>query len=124
MQTDKPGQALPTEPSTGLGSTPQRSTGLIPHPNRQPAADPPATLAVHIDELVLAGFPKLDGARLGVLIEEALTRLLTAGELTSACQRHAPDARIDGGVIAVRPDTPVETLAHQIAQAIYGGLDR
>jgi hypothetical protein len=81
------------------------------------------TIHLHIDELVLDGFPSVDRFRIAAAVETELARLLAEQGAPPSLRTGAVD-RLDGGSFNVaRPSRP-EAIGVQVAQAIYGGLAR
>jgi hypothetical protein len=81
-------------------------------------------IEIHIDALVLYGFAPADRWRIGQAIEHELTRLFAEQGLPSTLSMGGELARIDGGAFHVAAGTTVEGLGAQVAQAVYGGLQR
>lgn len=82
----------------------------------------PQAIELQIEELVLHGFDPADRAGLAAAVERALGRLLAARGLPPGISHGGAQARLDGGSFTVTPDTNVEAMGAQVAQAIYGGL--
>ncbi len=81
-------------------------------------------LDFNIDELVLDGFINVDRERLGVVVERELVRLFTEQGVSPALRQSGRVSRLDGGSFNAVPNTNADTLGAQIAQAVYGGLNR
>lgn len=76
---------------------------------------------MRIEELVLHGFARGDGQRIGAAIEGELTRLFTQGDGSSL----VGDAhRLDGGVVDATASTDATTTGGLVGRAIYGALGR
>jgi hypothetical protein len=83
----------------------------------------PGRIEVHIEELVLDGFPPGDRYRIAEAIEGELARLLTEQGFTGQMQS-GDISRLDGGVFDIAPGAKADAVGSQIAQNIYGGLTR
>lgn len=75
---------------------------------------------LHIEELILEGFPPADRHRIGAALEKELARLLTERGLDSLGQGEA--LRLDGGRIEARPGDRPERVGVQIAQSVFRGM--
>jgi hypothetical protein len=79
---------------------------------------------LHIEELVLEGFPASDRHRIGAAVERELTRLLTERGLPPGLAAGGETARIDGGSFEAKPGGRAEAVGRQVAGAVYGGMKR
>lgn len=77
-------------------------------------------VSVHIDELVLRGFPPGDRYRIGDVVREELERLIRAGGLPEGPL--GDRARIQAPEFTYTPDAGPEAIGREIARALYGGL--
>jgi hypothetical protein len=109
--------------------SPIRAAPPIPRPmqhatrNTQHAIRPtPATINLHIDHLILHGFPPGDRARLGRAVEQELARLLAEGGLPPVLAKGGTLARLDGGQFSIAAGAPVDQIGAQIAQVLYRSL--
>jgi hypothetical protein len=75
---------------------------------------------LHIEELVLDGFPPGDRHRIGAALVRELTRLLTERGVDSIGQGEA--ARLDGGTFEMQPGGRPERTGVQIAQSVFRGM--
>ena len=82
------------------------------------------TIELHIEELVLHGFPPADHHSIGGAVERELTRLLVGSDTPPGLASGGEVARLDGGAFDVAPNAAPEVIGAQIAQAIYSGLSR
>jgi len=84
----------------------------------------PANIELHIEELVLHGFEPGDRHRIGEAVQRELTRLF--GELGAPARlfHDVESRRVDAGSFEVAREMRGETIGVQVAQAVYGGLDR
>jgi hypothetical protein len=82
------------------------------------------TIELHIDELVLEGFPMLDRERLGGAIRTELARLLTEQGAPSLLNQSGEIMNLPGGTLTAGQTADATALGVQIAHAIYVGLNR
>jgi hypothetical protein len=80
-------------------------------------------IVLHIDELLLHGFPS-GAARgeIGAAVERELARLLAEHGLPPALERGHTLGRLNGGSFEVAPNSSPEAIGAQIAQAVYHAL--
>lgn len=79
---------------------------------------------VHVEELVLTGFPAEQAPRIAAALQQELARLL--------CERGAPDSLAGGGAVPSLPASPVrapagaapERVGERVAGSVYGALGR
>lgn len=79
-------------------------------------------MRVHIDELVLDGFPPLDRYRLAGAVEVELARLLAEHGLPEGLTNGGSLRRVDGGAFEMTPHSRPDSIGVQIARRIYGGM--
>ena len=77
---------------------------------------------LHIEELVLHGFPAADRQALAHEVTAELTRLLTERGVPQALAADATMVSIPGGSFTVTPTATARSHGAQIAQAIYDGM--
>ena len=82
----------------------------------------PQAIEVHIDELILHGFPPADRHPIGGAVERELARLFAGQGLPRNLASGSAVGQLDGGAFNVAPGTTPEAIGVQIAQAIYSGL--
>ncbi|HEB98832.1 MAG TPA: hypothetical protein ENJ05_04945 [Thiotrichales bacterium] len=87
------------------------------------ASDNP-TVDLHIEELVLEGFPHLDRNQLGTAIREALAHLIATQGIPASMAREGSIATLEGGTFTVPPGSNPQAIGEQIARAIYGSSQR
>ena len=85
---------------------------------------PNRRVKLHIEELVLDGFPPQDRQRMARAVQQELTRLLSRGPVPSALTGGGTIARLDGGEFHVRHGMNPEQTGAQVARNLYGGLTR
>jgi hypothetical protein len=79
---------------------------------------------LHIEELVLEGFPAADRHRIGAAVESELARLFTEQGLPPGLAGGGEIPRLDGGSFEVKAGGRAEAVGGQVAGAVYGGLRR
>ena len=83
----------------------------------------PPNIDLHIDRLVLDGFGPMDRTQLGAAVEAELGRLLAERDPASlGGGGYIP--HVDGGSFQAVPGAGAEAIGRQIAQAVYGGIQR
>ena len=81
-----------------------------------------STIELHIDELVLHGFPAIDRPLLQVTIQQELTRLFVQQGIPSPMSAPLERNYLRAEGFQVAPQSSVETLGSQIAQSVYSGI--
>lgn len=81
-------------------------------------------IEIHIEELVLHGFEHTDRFRIGTAVAGELTRLLTERGIPPSLSHNRELPRLDGGTFNLAPNTKPELFGTQVAQGIYGGLEK
>jgi hypothetical protein len=79
---------------------------------------------LHIEELLLNGFAPQNRYRIGAAVEVELARLFAEHGMPSSLTQSAEVAHLDGGAFEVAPGSSAESIGNQVAQALYGGLNR
>jgi hypothetical protein len=79
-------------------------------------------IELHIEELVLHGFPSRDRQRIADAMRLELTRLLGADAGRDQAPRSQARGRIDGGSFAVKAGATVQATGREIARAVFRGL--
>ena len=79
-------------------------------------------IELHIEELVLDGFPSQDKDHIASVVQQELHRLLSQGQLPQGLTRNNNIARLDGGTIQVEKHATSENTGQKIARKLYGGL--
>ncbi len=80
------------------------------------------SIEIHVEELVLYGFPPEQRDRIGAAFERQLTRLVVSDGLPQSVAEIDEVAHLDGGTIGLMPGAGPEDTGAQIARAVYGGL--
>jgi len=79
---------------------------------------------LHIEELVLDGFPPGDRYRIAAAVEVELTRLLTERGVPPGLASGGAVPSLDGGSFGVAPEARPDRIGAQVAQSVYGGMSR
>ncbi len=79
---------------------------------------------LHIEELLLHGFPPSARHRIGDALAQELTRLLAEEGVPPALAEGGESPRLDVGPFQTAHDARPEAVGAQIAQAVYGGFKR
>jgi hypothetical protein len=79
----------------------------------------PRRIEIHIEELVLNGFPPLDGARLQEAFTRELASLVPAVALRSDL---VLPSTVDGGFLGVGPGARPDVLGTALARRVAGVL--
>jgi len=82
----------------------------------------PKNIELNIEELVLYGFAPGDRHRIGVAVEQELTRLLADQGVPQSLAQGEEVASVDGGAFEVAPGSRAQVVGAQVARAVYGGL--
>ena len=77
---------------------------------------------LHIEELVLHGFPSGDRHRIGDALQIELARLFSEGQPPPALAENAEIDRLDGGTFQTTRAARPEVTGAQVARAVFGGL--
>lgn len=77
---------------------------------------------LHIEELVLHGFPSADRHRIGEAVQRELTRLLTEEATPPALTRNAELDRLNAGTFQITASPRPEATGAQVAHAVFRGL--
>ena len=77
---------------------------------------------LHIEELVLHGFPSGDRHRIGEAVQRELTRLFTEERTLPALTKSAEIDRLNGGSFQTTGTARPEATGAQVARAVFGGL--
>jgi hypothetical protein len=80
------------------------------------------TISLHVDEIVLHGFPPVDRYRIAESVQTELARLLVEQGVPASLEQGGSIARLDVGAFDLAPDARSDRIGVQVAQAIYGGL--
>lgn len=81
------------------------------------------SIELHIEELILDGFPTQDGYWIKRAVEQELARLFAEQRVPPSLAQGGDVANLDGGSFEVAPNATAEGIGVQLAQALYGGLD-
>jgi hypothetical protein len=84
--------------------------------NSQPSVE------LHIEELVLHGFPSSDRARIGEAMQHELTRLFTEERTPPSLAKSAEIDRLNAGSFQTTGTARPESTGAQVARAVFGEL--
>ncbi len=79
-------------------------------------------LEIHIEELVLYGFPPADRYRLGETVERELGRLFGQEGTPSSLGMSREVGRLDCGTFEVPDGSTPEEIGTRVARALFGRL--
>jgi hypothetical protein len=79
-------------------------------------------VALHVDELVLDGFPPLDRRRVATAVEHELARLLAEQGVPAGLAEPGAADRLDGGSFNLPAGRGAEAVGADIARAVYRGF--
>jgi hypothetical protein len=75
---------------------------------------------VHIEELVLTGFPRGASREIGEAVQRQLTHLFTERGVPVAMQQPIAAPRVDAGSFTLGAGAKPAAIGGQIAHAVYG----
>ena len=79
-------------------------------------------IELHIEKLVLHGFPPSDRQRIGEAVELELTRLFTEQGISYSMSKGGEFTRLDGGTFNIAPSFKAEAIGSQVAQSVYKNM--
>lgn len=85
---------------------------------------PVPNIELHIEELILHGFPHGDRYRVAEAIERELTRLFVEQGIPATLSHGGEVAFLNGDSFNVAPGSKVEAIGTQVAQSVYGGINK
>jgi hypothetical protein len=91
---------------------------------RLSGAAPSRAITLHIQELVLHGFPVQGRHAVGDAVQAELTRMLSSTGLPDFVASVGETDAIDGGSFHVAPQAKPNAVGSLIAKAVYGGRRR
>jgi hypothetical protein len=77
------------------------------------------SIDVHIEELVLTGFPRGAGRDIGEAVQRRLAHLFTERGVPAGMQQSIAAPRVDAGSFAVGTGVKPAAIGGQIAHAVY-----
>lgn len=80
----------------------------------------PATMRMHVEQLVLTGWDARAGERIGQALRGELERLVAGGAGWTVAGSDPPV--VHGAAIELSPDATAEATGREIARAVYEGL--
>jgi hypothetical protein len=81
-------------------------------------------IELHIDELVLHGLPPGDRHHIADTLQRELSRLFAEQGVSPALASRGEVGHLDGGSFKVARGAKPNSIGAQVAQAVYGGLNR
>ena len=94
-----------------------------PAPLTSPDLSAP-NVELHIEELLLEGFPPSARHQIGDALARELTRLLTEEGVPPSLASFGEGARIDAGQFRSEGGAEANEVGAQVARSVYGGLTR
>lgn len=94
------------------------------HHTQHATRDTRHAVELHIEELVLHGFPPQDRYRIGAAVEAELARLFAEQGVPPPLAQGGEMSHLDGGSFEVALGSRAEAIGSQVAEALYGGLNR
>ena len=82
----------------------------------------PPNIELHIEELVLHGFQPGDRQRIGLAVQQELTRLFTEQGLPPGLSSGGAVPSLDAGSFNHAPNAKPAAVGQQIANSVYTGL--
>lgn len=89
----------------------------------EPESEAFASLELHIEELVLHGFPPGDRLRIGDAFKGELARLITERSVPQWYEAPVMIDQLKAGSFKVTPGAPPQAVGEQLARALYGSFD-
>lgn len=83
---------------------------------------PAKNIELHINELVLHGFPRGEQHRIGESVRQELLRQLSEQGVPDALTRQGNVSRLNAGSIRAGQGSKPETIGRQVAQVVYGSV--
>ncbi|HJQ29573.1 MAG TPA: hypothetical protein VJ827_09535 [Rubrobacter sp.] len=79
---------------------------------------------LHIEELVLHGFPPEYRHRIGGAVENELSRLLTEQGVPPSLRDGGDILRLDAGAFQMKPGLGADAVGARVARSLYQGMKR
>lgn len=79
-------------------------------------------IELHIEQLVLDGFPPSERQRIGKAVELELTRLFTEQGISYSMSKGGEFRHLDGGKFNVAPNSKTNTIGAKVAQSVYRNM--
>ena len=79
---------------------------------------------LHIEELVLHGFPPDHRHGISEAFEHELSRLFTEQGVPPSLSRGGDIPRLDAGAFQMNPELGTDAVGARVARTVYGGLGR
>ncbi len=82
------------------------------------------SVELHIEQLVLHGFPPGDRHRIAQAVELELTRLITEQGVPVSLSLGGNRDRLEGGTFNMAPNSRAQVVGNNIAQSVYTGFKK
>lgn len=79
-------------------------------------------IELHIEELLLTGFPRAQRHRIAEALQSELTRLLSDADLGETFMKDSHHPQLPGGSFSVQAGQKPESIGQQIAGAVYQSM--
>jgi len=80
------------------------------------------SIKLHIEDLVLHGFPAQDRERVARSLQQELTRLLQQDGMPASLQQGGAIPHINAGSFNMEHTNTQERIGQQISRSLYGGI--
>jgi hypothetical protein len=77
---------------------------------------------LHIEELVLHGFPPDYRHRIGGAVEQEISRLFTEQGVPPSLSRGGDIPRLDAGAFQMSPELGADAVGARVARSLYEGM--
>lgn len=81
-------------------------------------------IELHIEELVLNGFPSIDKDHFGEAVQRELSRLFSERGMPPLLSQSGALAQLDVSNITLKPNSTGGEIAAGVAQTLYGGFEK
>ncbi len=79
-------------------------------------------IELHIEELLLTGFPRAQRHRIAEALQSELSRLMSDAKMGETFTRDSQHPQLPGGSFSVQAGRRPEAIGRQIAGAVYAAL--
>lgn len=81
-------------------------------------------LELHIEELILQGFPADDRHLISTAMQQELSRLFTKQGVPRSFTQNGSIEQLNAGTVQMTPAMKPDAIGIQIAQSLYGGFQQ
>lgn len=92
--------------------------------NRKPIDASPASVSIHIEELVLEGFAPSSRYPIAEALQGELTRQLEARGISFGLQHNTEFEAVPTRSVRIAPGSKPESIGSKLGQAVYGGIGK